>query len=508
MRLSLLLEALSSDAILQSHLLDEEQNIHQICGLSAASAAFSEDVIYISTTSFFRGMHCSFAPSIFVLIQDEDILGMQDLPQNYIIYHNEYTVGGVFTLLLSRFALTDRVTDAELTISRALFDCSSIKDILDVASSLLGNPILLQDFTTRLLAYSSIEEMEIDDEILNSVFNVGYVTTDLFQKYDYVNVLETIKNTPQTFLLESPKKRDRMICRLFVNRRYFGWFLTVAYHQSFREGDREIMNFLCGALQLFLEKENILPNLTRSENLLQELLHKEAYSDASFKERAEGFSWQLHDHYYLMIVSAGADELVPRTIMAYKNHLSLIYPEAVIFEEDSRLVLFFDVKDLTPVIKTLRPFLQKYHLKASHSSQFSKTTEFSKLYQQALSVLFLGNRLHPEEVLYDNREYSIYCAIEELNRTGGIRYYCMPELIQVYQYDRLYGTSFAASKRLVLELASVTLAAKKLELHRNTMEYRMKKFNEISGIETYTASLIERLMFSYKILDLFPHLIE
>ncbi len=50
--------------------------------------------------------------------------------------------------------------------------------------------------------------MAADDEILNSVFRMGYVTSELFQKYDYANVLEQIKNTPQTFLLKSPKKEN------------------------------------------------------------------------------------------------------------------------------------------------------------------------------------------------------------------------------------------------------------------------------------------------------------
>lgn len=141
-------------------------------------------------------------------------------PENYIIYQSD-APGEVFTALLSKLNLESRILEAELAISRALFDCTSIKDLLDVAASILGNPILLQDFTTRLLVHSANEVMAADDEILNSVFRMGYVTSELFQKYDYANVLEQIKNTPQTFLLKSPKKRERLICRLIVNRRCF-----------------------------------------------------------------------------------------------------------------------------------------------------------------------------------------------------------------------------------------------------------------------------------------------
>ena len=258
MKLSVLIEALSAENVEEIHIKDMSQNICQVCNLSLTSVAFTKNIIYVVTAPVLLevGDGCLEAPSIFILLGNlNDFIDMQK-PENYIIYQSD-APGEVFTALLSKLNLESRILEAELAISRALFDCTSIKDLLDVAASILGNPILLQDFTTRLLVHSANEVMAADDEILNSVFRMGYVTSELFQKYDYANVLEQIKNTPQTFLLKSPKKRERLICRLIVNRRYFGWFLTVAYNHPFKDSDIEIMNFLCGALQLFLEKENI-----------------------------------------------------------------------------------------------------------------------------------------------------------------------------------------------------------------------------------------------------------
>lgn len=509
MKLSILLDAIPSEYIISMHISNPEQNIHQICSLSATSYAFTDDIIYVSPISAFQEIDCSGTPSVFVLLDDLKTTN-KVLPDNYILCSYFNTAGELFTLLLSRLSLSNRVMEAELAISRALFDCTSVNDLLDIAASLLKNPVLLQDFTTRLLAHSSIESMSVEDEILNSVFQIGYVTPDLFQKYDYGHVLDQIKNTPQTFLLKSSKKSDRLICRLTVNRRYFGWFLTVAYNQPFQDGDISIMNFLCGALSLFLEKENILPNMTKNENLLQELLHGVSYSEESFKTRAAGFSWKLQNHYFIVVISISINNTFSetRTIMAYKNHLSLIFPNAIIIEEKHYLILFFDTKESRTILKTLLPVLQKYELTAAYSDLFNKITDFPYLYQQILSVLSIGHKLHPKECLFAYRDYSIYCAIQKLNENGYIKYYCMPELIHVYQYDRKYGTSFSTSKRRVMELASVSLAANELGIHRNTMEYRLRKFNELSGITNYNAAIIQQLSFSYKILDLFPELID
>ena len=196
MKLSILLEALTDEKIEEVHIKDMSQEIRQICSLSLTSVAFTDDIIYVGTVSLLKEMKCAEAPSVFILLGDIAELEEKQFPQNYVLCNNE-TIGEVFTALLPRLNLASRITEAEVAISRALFDCTSVKDLLDVASSLLGNPILLQDFTTRLLVHSEADTMAMDDEILNSVFRVGYVTT--FQKYDYANSLEQIKNTPQTF---------------------------------------------------------------------------------------------------------------------------------------------------------------------------------------------------------------------------------------------------------------------------------------------------------------------
>ena len=508
MKLSLLLEAVPVSNIKKVHISHEDRNIVQICRLSATSSAFTEDTVYVSAISSFCEIGCPDSGSVFVLLDDSEVPLQVRFPQSYILCNGTSTAGEVFAALLSRLSSTPRVMEAELAISRALFDCTAVNDLLDVAASLLGNPVLLQDFTTRLLAHSKWEKMDKEDEILDNLFHIGYVQAELFQKYDYANVLNQIKNTPQAFLLESTQKSDRLICRLNVNRRYFGWFLAVAYNQPFQTEDIEIMNFLSGALSLFLEKENILPNMTRNENLLQELLRGASYTDEAFKKRAAGFSWELHGHYYVVTIAVNDNCMELRTIMAYKNHLSLMFPQAIILEESSKLVLFFDVKNIMVCIEMLIPFLEKYNLTAAYSCRFGKIIDYPYIYKQTISVLMLGRRLYPERRVFSYREYAVYCALQTLGEDGYIKYYCMPELINVYRYDKMYGTFFAESKRLVLEMGNIGQVAKKLNVHRNTVEYRLRKFNEISGVWSYTASVIEQLLISYKILDLFPELVD
>ena len=153
-------------------------------------------------------------------------------------------------------------------------------------------------------------------------------------------------------------------------------------------------------------------------------------------------------------------------------------------------------------------FLEKYDLLAVCSNQFHKITDFAYILNQLLMVIGLEKSLHFNKSLIHYQDYIMYCGIKKIGREGHIQYFCMPELLEVFRYDHKYGTSFAYSKRIALELASVTAAAQKLGIHRNTMEYRLRKFNDLSGISNYTADIVERLLFTYKILDLYPEILE
>ena len=157
------------------------QNICQVCNLSLTSVAFTKNIIYVVTAPVLLevGDGCLEAPSIFILLGNlNDFIDMQK-PENYIIYQSN-APGEVFTALLSKLNLESRILEAELAISRALFDCTSIKDLLDVAASILGNPILLHKKYTADVSFEITKKKRTFDlpfdcksKIFWLVFNGG-----------------------------------------------------------------------------------------------------------------------------------------------------------------------------------------------------------------------------------------------------------------------------------------------------------------------------------------------
>lgn len=513
MKLSEIMRCPSAAQILRRQLPEEDRDIRQVCNLSMVSSAFSADTLYVSTLSNFLSLRASSAPSIFFLIMDEDALVNRDrLPMNYVLFSRDTSVNALYVRMMSLLEESDRVTSAKLIISQALLDGTSVSDMLEIASELFDNPVLLQDYTTRLLAHSAIPKGTDDDEILNSVFTKGYVTADLFSKYDYEKVLSEIEHTPETILVESTKKTSRLICRLRVNRQYFGWVLTVATRHAFRDGDIEIMNYLSGALTLILERRNLLPNTSLAENLLRELLANPGeYTTESFTQRAQGFGWTIRGPLLLMGISFQKEEEEgPRTLMAYKNHLSLMLPDAKIFFKGDAIYLLMKAAKPSAADAVPQSFLEKFHLRMAVGNIFSDIMQLPAEFEYVNATLMLSARLKKEGTRHYFSDFVEYHALLKLSEIYDKRVLCQPELIAVVRYDRQFGTELARTKRVFILAGSTTKAVKQLNIHPNTLQYRLHRFQEISGLSGSINDPLEnfRLLRSYLMLDLFPELAE
>lgn len=512
MKLSTVLAAISADHIRQTSLPGADVQLYQACFLTSTSSAFTASTLYVAPTSVYLALPCHQAPSLFLLIPDGVEIPEEEYPPFYILLAPEVDANQLFCQMLSLLHTESTVTEAKLAISRALFDRVTTPSLIEIAGTLLGNPVLLQDSTTKLLARSQTEQIPFDqDEVLSCVVRQGFVSADLFQKYDYADVLRAIEHSPQAFLLSSPKKCDRILRRLVVNRQYFGWVCSIACAKPFLQGDLEIVDFLSDALTMLLEREDVLPVSSQAERLLTSLLSAHRYTEESFKKQAEGFGWKLRDNYFLvMLAFSRQEEDASRTMMAYQNHLSLLLPGMKSFLRHERLVLFFDSASQKRVEESLTAFAQRCRLVGSFSRPFSRILDFPRYYRQAEATIEIGLHLNRTGPLFRFEELSLYYMVRQIHSLdpGDLRDCCIDELIGMFRYDRRSDTSFALSLRVYLETHNLGAAAQQLHIHRNTMLYRVEKFSELTGLDLGSWSVRLRLMIGFIILDLYPELLE
>lgn len=421
--------------------------------------------------------------------------------ENYILFPAATSRSELYYLLRKLFQKSRRIENAYFCLSRCLLERKNLDQIMAVAEELLENPLFLSDTSTRVLSFSNPNSLRnVQDELIRCVLKHGFVLPEYFEKYDYANLLDMIEKTEKAFYLKSEyeEKKDRIIVKITVNRRYFGWIVLYPLHGEFQDGDCEIMDILANVLSLELERNKIGFSLSCRENLLMELLSGHVSSLEEFQKRARGFDWEPQNDFYIMAISFhdGSNSEKERTITAYKNHLGLIYPTYKSICIENTLLLLLETPALEAVISTLENFLASYHLSAGCSRHFTNILDFKKYYEQAINILRLGRKMHPEERIYRFDDYYLYYLLIQYSQTHCLQHYCIPEIKTLFQYDKENNSDYVETLQAYLHCRNIAAAAGALHIHRNTMNYRIQKIEEITGLNLMEGEDLYHLWFS------------
>lgn len=442
-----------------------------------------------------------------ILLEETEITLPPDWINNYILFSSHVDRTRLYTRIQKLIQKSFRISDAHYRLSCCLLERANIDTILKTGAEILGNPLFLSDTSTRVLYWSDFEQLkEVNDELIQCITKHSFVTSELFEKYNYRTFLPSIERTTHAFLQKSDyeEKKERLIVKVVIDHRYFGWIVVVPQKRSFEDGDCEILDILANILSLELEKNKIGFALSYRENLLLELLSGRITSLNEFKLRAEGFDWNLGEHFYTMAISF-RDNNIPankeRTITAYKNHLGLIYPTYKAICIGNILYLLLETEDLDSVADNLENFFQTYHLVAGCSHHFSNILEFSKYVEQASEILHIGLTSHPEQTIYRYEDYYMPYLVSILKKHSNLQFFCLPELLALQDYDQKNDTCYMDTLRAYLEFRNAISTADYLHIHRNTLNYRLQKIREITHLKLTKGEDLYKIWFTFLILD-------
>ena len=451
----------------------------------------------------------------YILINDKNIEFNEFSIDNYALINDDFYGEKLFIETLNMLLSEKLIDNAYNSITHALFNKSSIKTLLKITSDLIGCPIFLSDSSTKVLETSDKNELaKLNDELISCVLKNGFVTADLFEKYDYYNLLKKIANSKKAFYLKSkiPEKLNRIIANINVSNQHFGWLVAVSPNDNKPE-HCEILDILSNAISIEFERNKTNYVINSSENLLLDLLTGHFSSAEEFDIRTRGFGWNMEGNYITIVIGFrnqidNKTKAGIRTMMAYKNHLSLMFPSIKSIYINERLVLLLGNKYFNMIFNNLEIFLKNNNLAASTSNLFTDIIDFKEYYEQAADILNLGINLDKVNHIYYYHDFYLYQCINTLKKAGHIEYYCLPELIDVIQYDKKNNTNLAETVHEYLNFRNIAKTAEHLNIHRNTLIYRLDKFKELTNLNLSSGDDIYKLWLSYLILEVSPRIAD
>lgn len=161
-----------------------------------------------------------------------------------------------------------------------------------------------------------------------------------------------------------------------------------------------------------------------------------------------------------------------------KNNIN----ESIFIDEDKNIVLLCHHKEFS----SLQAKLTEYIKKLSHTTLLVKTPEIvdigdlRKYYELSEHAVEVFKRLDIYGINSAERIVP-YSIILKARNTPEYEYLRDKLLLPLLRYDRLYQTNLIETLCCTLMTDSLDHTAKKLNIHINTLRYRLKKIHEITG---------------------------
>lgn len=129
-------------------------------------------------------------------------------------------------------------------------------------------------------------------------------------------------------------------------------------------------------------------------------------------------------------------------------------------------------------------FFVRNGLKLGISSEFSSIYDMAAYYREALTAIQLGPRFDPDGrfYLYDNlRLYDMVCRV---GRDSDLVGFCYPPFMKLFRYDQENGTELGPTLYFyLLDIKDPSRVCKKLNIHKNTLYFRLKKIQSIMQVD-------------------------
>lgn len=116
-------------------------------------------------------------------------------------------------------------------------------------------------------------------------------------------------------------------------------------------------------------------------------------------------------------------------------------------------------------------------------------------------IMSIAKRLYPDTSLFYAKDYCSLSFFSHMNRHTSLEPYYCDEVMRVMDHDYRKGTSFAKSLYIyLLSFTDMIGAAHEASVHRNTLEYQIKKALAIADISSPGDRLRFEMLCTYKML--------
>lgn len=383
-----------------------------------------------------------------------------------------------------------------LEILKAEEACYSLKELLDLYANYIKNPMVVINHNYEFLYYTQTNK---GDNVYKEATNAGVWSLELIAIAN-----NAFKNKSEYVILDSINKNKRRLFYKIEHNTMLGYLVLLEEENStFDELDYDTLKHLVNSIGKILYLEDYKKNDANIQTFYKALLNSEYKTKDILKTKIEDYKVNLDAS--LLIISLSKASFSQNNYLKVKLE-SVLAVNAVIAYDDN--VLIFLNNDNIPLSK-ITDILIDNNLTALYVKKILDYFSFN-IYYKALTNLLRFLEESKKSVLYFEADYKIYLPFfTDKYNINEIKNFIDLKIMKIYNDDMKNETDNINTLYFYLSYdKSLSIAANKLYIHRNTVSYRLMKmsdmydmdFNDLMQNKIYLYSIFLVKYYHYKLL--------
>ncbi len=383
-----------------------------------------------------------------------------------------------------------------LEILKAEEACYSLKELLDLYANYIKNPMVVINHNYELLYYTQTNK---GDNVYKEATNAGVWSLELIAIAN-----NAFKNKSEYVILDSINKNKRRLFYKIEHNTMLGYLVLLEEENStFDELDYDTLKHLVNSIGKILYLDDYKKNDANIQTFYKALLNSEYKTKDILKTKIEDYKVNLDAS--LLIISLSKASFSQNNYLKVKLE-SVLAVNAVIAYDDN--VLIFLNNDNIPLSK-ITDILIDNNLTALYVKKILDYFSFN-IYYKALTNLLRFLEESKKSVLYFEADYKIYLPFfTDKYNINEIKNFIDLKIMKIYNDDMKNETDNINTLYFYLSYdKSLSIAANKLYIHRNTVSYRLMKmsdmydmdFNDLMQNKIYLYSIFLVKYYHYKLL--------
>lgn len=509
-----LLEMLSS---FQPEVLAAEAENIDVCDaeiFQKFNKEFNENIIYLINSGDLEYINkMEKAPAIMICVdaavpRPETLVGnafgvLSGVTFFVVLNKNNVTFTEVFSVLnhmgggdaASREEFKDILIDA-------LYEGKSFRKILDISSQYIGNPVKLYNMAGFMIMVSSDRmklsgRSDIDsNEVLFSDLAQENIASDELNKFItlkgayYEKEQEGVGHFEKRGQGKNEPSRIRTAgsvhCAIKIRNIVTGFITVSGIYRPVMPEDVDKAVYVAKIISMKMQQETDGDMKGSGEAFLRKLVNADRDDNSVLRMQHAMLEKTFGQNgMRAVIIRPSTNRSLYNNRVVIKRIMRLFFENCIILFYDDDIMLLLNERDFAMAKdQSFEVFLRKNRLTAGISSIFRTLGELRDMYIQADRAISIGAEMNKKRNLCLYDELYIYDIIKIYARENSLKNICHNAVRQLVESGKTSDAELLRTLYVYLLCCGDTAeASDRLNIHRNTMYYRLEQIKKITGAQ-------------------------